>query len=141
MRTFIALGGLLVLLAGCGKALTTPEDLPIRNYNVGDVKLTFVMTSCSDTCSAYEDHACSLLVDADTQTVEADVSVAVVEKPGTDGTSLDNCSVRCGNPVLVHCDPVSLTAGKWMVNASGFTDTIVVGPAGATRPALGVLGR
>lgn len=141
MRTSIALCGVLLLAAGCGKSLTTPQDLPIRNYNVGDVKLTFVMTSCSDTCSTYEGHACVLTVDNESKTVLADLSVAVVDKDGADGATLDNCSVRCGAPVLLHCPAVSLTEGEWNVDANGFTRVINVAPAGDPRPPVGPRGR
>ncbi|MBK6685441.1 MAG: hypothetical protein IPG45_13295 [Deltaproteobacteria bacterium] len=117
-RTLFALTFGLAL-AGCGgNTLTQPQDLPTKVYPADTAfRLTLVMKTCSDSCATYEAGECSVEVEGNTLTVDASISY---ERTG------ENCTERCGTPVLVHCEVGKLAAGEYTVEADGFTRQITV---------------
>jgi len=118
---------LLTALAGCGRALDTPESLAITDYPANtDVTLTFVMKACSDTCSTYEASTCTVNIVSDTKTLDVAVSVPYGDNPDADGVTLDGCSLRCGAPILAHCNVSSIPAGVWTVEAGTFSTSITL---------------
>ena len=126
MRTFLAAALLALFAAGCGRSLDEPEDLTIRDYAAGQVTLSFVMTTCSNTCYSYDEGSCSVDVDRDKMTIDVDVSVGFGGRDGANSSTLEGCSNRCGPAVLAHCDPVELSAGTYTVKAGDFEQTIFV---------------
>jgi len=127
-RTLTSLA-LLGALAACGsRALDVPESLVIVDYPANAaLTLTFVMKTCSDTCSTYEAPVCTVETDtAEGNVVTVDVSVPYGDKADTDAATLEGCSLSCGPPVLAHCSVPALAAGEWSVEAGAFQTTIRV---------------
>lgn len=125
MRAMLLLLPLLALACG-GRALETPEDLPIRNYPARTgFTITFVMESCSDTCQQYEAAECEVEVVED-NTIEIDVSVSYDEREDVSADDLQGCSLQCGAPVLASCMIPSLEAGTYRVVVDSFSAEISV---------------
>ena len=118
-----ALVALSLALTSCGgKALQTPEDLPITEYSVGDFTITLVMTTCSNVCSQYEEPQCDSSVEDSTITIS--VSVPYGDKDGADPTK---CALTCGPKILAHCQVSGLGAGTYTVVAgNGFERSITI---------------
>lgn len=116
----------LLALSGCGsRTLETPEALPIRTYAAGsELTLSFVMRSCSDTCSTYEAAECEVEVDGTMLLV--DVSVAYSEREGVSAEELTGCNLSCGREIFAHCKVPSLNAGTYTVKAETFQADITV---------------
>ncbi len=113
------------LLSCGGKALQTPEDLPITEYAAGDVDLTLIMTTCSDVCSEYEPAECETRVEDGVITVN--VTVAYADKEGVDRSNTSVCVLQCGPRILAHCRVTGLAAGTYLVRSGqGFERNIIV---------------
>lgn len=123
----LALTALLaaISLSACGRALTVPEGLEIRDYKANEAfTMTFVMKTCSDTCQSYDPATCEIAFDSGT--MRASIAVPFGPKADADPETLKNCSLRCGPPVLAHCAVGALSAGTYSVVAETFESTIVV---------------
>ncbi|MBI4820847.1 MAG: hypothetical protein HY791_31570 [Deltaproteobacteria bacterium] len=124
MKKLSFLSAVLMLGAACGgKELTSPTSMPIDTFAAGDVRITFVMSECSDSCSEYEASSCSAEVDG--ETVTFDISVPYDDRAGVDPATLSGCNLVCGPQVIAHCD-VTLDAGHYMVEAGRFSGEIHV---------------
>ena len=116
-----------LLVASCGStSLTSPEFLPRTVYGVGAKQMTFVMSTCSDTCSSYAAAECVVELDSETAQLIVDVSVEVTERDGADRDTLKGCGVTCGPSVYAHCELPSLAAGKYQVIAGSFETSIEI---------------
>lgn len=125
LRAIALLLPVLALACG-GRALETPEDLPIRSYPSGkDITLTFVMESCRDTCSQYEAAECEVEVVED-NTIEIDVRVPYDEREDASADDLQNCTLQCGTPVFASCTVPSLDPGTYRVVVDTFSADITV---------------
>ncbi|MBI2377617.1 MAG: hypothetical protein HYV07_26685 [Deltaproteobacteria bacterium] len=116
---------LLVGAACGGRELSSPEALPITAYTAGqEIRVTFVMEQCSDSCSEYEAPTCTS--DVDGETITFDISVPYKDRAGVDSETLSGCSLVCGPQVVAHCDVGPLDAGHYMVMAGSFEGEIHV---------------
>lgn len=123
LAAFIVCGA----VAGCsGRSLDTPERLRIDEYAAGQpFTVTFDMKGCSDTCATYEVSECAV-EQLEGNVLQFSISVPYGDKDGADGTTLENCSLTCGPPVLAHCAVPALSAGVWTVEAGTFRGSIEV---------------
>jgi hypothetical protein len=127
--TFRLIPAVFLLVAGCGStSLTSPEFLPRTVYAVGAKQMTFVMTTCSDTCSSYAEAECDVELDSETGQLIVDVSMEVTErpKPAKEYASDPVCGLTCGPSVYAHCELPSLAAGKYQVIAGSFETSIEI---------------
>lgn len=124
---WLALSALVLVPACGGRSLDSPEALPIRAYPADkDFTMTFIMTSCSDTCATYEVAECSVDVDTEARTIDVDASVSYGEKDGVDAAALEGCTLACGAPVVAHCSVPALGEGTYRVNAGTFRGEITI---------------
>ena len=116
-----------LLITACGSAtLDSPEFLHRTVYAVGAQQMTFVMATCSDTCSVYEVSECTVELDSDSSRLEVDVSVDVSDREGTNRSTLDGCGVTCGPSIYAHCALPTLSPGKYQVIAGSFETSIEI---------------
>ena len=140
--------GLSLVATACGDAaLTTPQSLERTIYQAGEVRLSFVMSRCSDTCLEYGTATCTSdpvnLLDIDSSTgnltLDFDINVPYSRREGGNPKNpdaiLEECSLECGPKVLAHCTTTLLGAGSYQVNAGDFSTTIeVVSASGVPAP-------
>ena len=129
METWIRRGlpVLFLFVAACGSTtLDSPEFLPRTLYANGAQQMTFVMASCSDTCSSYEVSECSVELDKESSELNVDISVTVSDREGTNRSTLEGCGVTCGPAVYAHCPLPALSAGKYRVIAGSFETSIEI---------------
>jgi hypothetical protein len=109
---------LLALLASCGNALTTPEDVPITHLPAEEkFILTLVMETCADSCATYDEPTCDVSVDEKDKVIEVDACV------GFDRGAAD-CRTVCGGEILAHCDIPALPAGTYTVRSGPFSHQV-----------------
>src|SRR5688572_17383424 len=90
-------------LAACGgRALDTPEALPIRTYpSDTEFTMSFVMRSCSDSCSTYEPGECDAVL-GEGNVIEVEVRVSYAERDGLSAEEAGICHRTCGPQVFAH---------------------------------------
>lgn len=117
---WLVLSGALVLGDGCGSpALTIPQGIPVKAYPANEpLRLTLVMTHCSDVCAVYSDSECTVAVDG--KTLELDIRVPYER----DDSQL--CAEGCGREVLAHCSIEALGPGTYVVSSGAFEGEITV---------------
>jgi len=118
---------LLLFVINCGgSVLDSPEHLPRTTYANGTKQITFVMATCSDTCTLYEEAVCAIELDRENAQLNVEISVAYRDRDDADRSTLDGCGVTCGPPVYAHCDLPALSAGTYRVVAGSFESNIVI---------------
>jgi hypothetical protein len=124
VRNFRLFGLALLVLASCGRSLSTPESLPTRVFPANQAfTMTLVMKSCSDVCLVYDQASCNVSIDSQIIKLDIDVNVhdASLPMPPPGG-----CGLSCGPEVFAHCMVPSLNPGTYLVSSNGFNATVTL---------------